>query len=164
MVKRSSYLHNEIYNTGKMAPYTEPASWVSCLPSKEYQCWSFTELWCTKFQNLNVSHIILLCPILSVGTVPTTSQWSTISLLTKVQLILEVWQYIQWKMTKCWNLIIIIIINVDWTMPCNAMYIWTWVYYSHVNRKISQLWNKLIGSIYKESDLNFFDRKHMPIR
>ena len=67
----------------------------------------------TKSQNLNVSRLGLqlsLCNILKpgvkpsedvvgaapTGDAPTTSEWSTIYLPTKVRLILETWRYLQW--------------------------------------------------------------------
>ena len=67
---------------------------------------------CTKSQTLNVSHLILQLSLPNpmkpgvksknedvvgaapTGDAPTTSEWSTILLLTKVQLILETWRYV----------------------------------------------------------------------
>ena len=64
----------------------------------------------TEFQNLNVSHLVLQLSLLqfiearsefenedivdtaSAGDAPTTSEWSTILLPTKVQRILDVWR------------------------------------------------------------------------
>ena len=36
------------------------------------------------------------------GDAPTTSEWSTILLPTKVHLILEVWQYVEYCSIQCW--------------------------------------------------------------
>ena len=60
----------------------------------------YDSIWRTKSQNLNVSRLVLqlsLSNLLKPGDAPTTSELSTISLSSKVWLILEVWRYIHSK-------------------------------------------------------------------
>ena len=43
---------------------------------------------------------------MNIGAAPTTSQWSTILLPTKVCLILKTWRYMRTRLTKCLNTVL----------------------------------------------------------
>ena len=102
---KPSYLYNVNSYTGKKTRKTSVYSQISNIRR-------------TKSQNLKVSRLILQLSLPSqrshvlsrewknvdhsdavgaspVGAAPTTSEWSTILLPTKVRLILEVWRYIE---------------------------------------------------------------------